>query len=310
MTQGSVVGPQVDPFSLALSYSASAMHWKCPASYGRRYVLKEKAPWDEDATVRVVGTVVDRAARQFFLSARAGQPDPSLLQAAPGGFLREEITKQLANPKVRLGPGKFAETPEEAVKVIAEAADNLRGMIDSESLIRGQSVLLTEDHEFLGTTGFGDWRNPLVVNPWLRVTGKFDYFGSRDQRTPGRLVDFKASRSVNFLDPHQLKLYQLALRLKWGLEAGMAGYGLFTQRRFHWYNFTADDLKETEQRFTETAVRIAEGVFPYTPSYSACRLCPYRTSCKDAVLKDAEAPVVVPRAPIGTPSTLLDMPDL
>jgi len=274
--------------TLVLSFSAGKFYWDCPGGYQKKYIFREKSPEDKDETGTVPGTVVDRLARHFFYRVRHGFGSAKFMFDKDSKAFNETLSEYLEAPHVYLGEGTFAEDEEEAKEVIGVMALNLADMISKENLYKGKEIIMSEDRE--GTTEFGTYHKPLVINEWLRVAGAFDLFVSVDKNTLGRLLDFKASQTTRYIDPHQLKLYQHALDIKWGLRTAMAGFMLFNLNRTLWYRFDDASIEETIDKFTRTAKSIVEGKFDFTPSQASCRLCPYRTNCSESMYTEEEKP--------------------
>jgi len=283
-----VAKKKVTKETLVLSFSAGKTYWDCPGGYQKKYIFREKSPEDKDETGTVPGTVVDRLARHFFYRVRNGYGPAKFMFDKDSKAFNETLSEYLEAPHVYLGEGTFAENEEEAKEVIGEMALNLSDMISKENLYKGKEIILSEDNK--GTTEFGTYKNPLEINEWLRVAGAFDFYSSVDRDTAGRLIDWKASQSTRYLDPHQLKLYQFALLKKWGLRTAMAGFMLFNLNRTSWHRFDDASVEATLDKFTRTAKSIIAEDFDLTPSQASCRLCPYRTTCSESVCTDEEKP--------------------
>jgi len=304
-----VAKKEVTKENLVLSFSAAKLYWDCAGAYFRRYILREKSPEDKDETGTVPGNVVDQLARHFFYRVRNGYGAAKFMFDKDSKSFNEKLSEYLEAPYIYLGEGTFAENEEEAKEVIGEMALNLSDMISKENLYKGKEVILSEDRK--GTTKFGTYNNPLEVNEYLRISGAFDLYTSVNKETAGRLIDYKASNSTHYVDPHQLKLYQFALKKKWGLKTAMAGFMLFKLNRTLWHRFDDASIESTLDKFTRTAQSIVAGEFEYTPSVASCRLCPYRTNCSESMYVAEDKPKkrkVKPKA--DRPESLDEVPEL
>lgn len=299
---------KIDWKTLVLSFSSAKRYWDCPGSYFKRYILREKPPQDQDLTETTPGLVVDRLCRYFFERVRAGRGAGRFMFDEESKVFQSLIDKYLRRPGVYLGEGAFAEDEDEAIAYISEISANMSDMIAQEELYKAD-IILSEDEA--NTTQFGTYQRPLVINDHLQVAGAFDLFVAF-KGLPGRLIDYKASKSTHHIDPTQLKLYNIALIKKWNRSVAMAGFMLFKLKKPIWYRFSPQDLEETEAKFTRTAKNIVAEEFDFTPSHSACRLCPYRTSCSESALPD---PVTTkkrsrPKVKAEKPESLNEIPEL
>jgi len=274
--------------TLVLSFSAGKTYSECPGRYNKQYIVREKSPEDKDETGTVPGNVVDRIARHFFYRVRHGYGDSKFMFDPDSKAFKEQLDEFLEAPHIYLGEGTFAEDEEEARQVIGTMSLNLADMISKENLFKDKEIILSEDNK--GTTEFGTYKEPLEVNDWLRLSGAFDLFVSKNKETAGRLVDYKASNSDRYINPHQLKLYQFALKKKWGLKTAMAGFMLFNLNRTIWNRFDDAAVDETIDKFTRIAKSIIAEEFDLTPSTSSCRLCPYRTECSESMWVEDDKP--------------------
>jgi len=303
-----VAKKEVTKENLVLSFSAAKFYWDCQGGYQKKYIFREKSPEDKDETGTVPGTVVDRLARHFFYRVRNGFGPAKFMFDKDSKAFNETLSQHLEAPHIYLGEGAFAEDEDDAKEVIGDMALNLSDMISKENLYKGKEIIMSEDNK--GTTEFGTYHKPLVINEWLRISGAFDLFVSDNKNMPGRLLDYKASKSTRYLDPHQLKLYQLALRIKWRLRTAMAGFMLFKLNRTYWHRFDDASIEGTVDKFTRTAKSIVEGKFDFTPSQASCRLCPYRTTCSESVCKEIEKPKKKIKVKAEMPESLNILPEL
>lgn len=266
-----------------LSYSSEKMHRGCPASFYRRSILREPMP-EQDKTATVAGNIMDRQARVFFRNYRdTGKAEFRFFNPEDESF-QACFQKFADDPQVHFGENAWAPSREKAWEKIIKMADKFSDTIIAENLTSGNEFILSEDEQ--GSTKFGTYDNPLVINDILRITGAFDLYCATKLWNPGRLIDFKASFTTKHLDPLQLHTYQLGIHKKWGYPVGMAGFLLLNQKKIHWEGYKPNLVKQAEERLTEAAKTISKGVFPYTPSKNACKFCPYKSKCPDVFVEE------------------------
>jgi len=313
--------PKYKKGELVLSFSSWKTYKDCPAQYFKSRIAREKVPPEEyDITGTVPGTVVDSLAQYYFDRVERGYKPSTFMFDKDNKKFQEVFDHHIDKPGVHLHEESFAETVDEARDFIGELAENLADMIQAERLLEGQNFILAEKRSDFGKkesnpTEFGSWHTPLVINDWLSVSGAFDLYSAQERHIPGRLVDWKASRSRHYLDPQQLRLYTIALKRKWGIDVGMAGFILFRIQDKIWYNFTKTQLDETVDQFVSVAKKIDAEEFDYTPTEAACRLCDFRNVCEKSLYKDDEQTRAKKRkkkqlVQITTPAALLEEPEL
>lgn len=301
--------PKFKHGELILSFSAYKLYRDCPGAYCGKYITRAKIPPDVDKTATVPGSIIDRLNRTFFRILQSSGRKAFWLYNPTSKAFKEEFDRWIDQPKVFLGEGQFAKNREEAFEYVAQVAEKMRQLIESEQLAEDFDFVLSE-WETDNPTEFGSPGNPLVVNDWVKLMGSFDFFGSKSRATPGRLLDWKASRSMYHLDPFQLRIYQLAAELKWDLKVGMTGFALPIMRRVTWHRFGREQVQETIERLVTTAKQIDAEEFDLTPSEASCRLCPFLTTCPKAVVSGKQKKREKSPLQIATPPGLAEDPEL
>lgn len=251
---------------MKLSYSQISVYKRCPKQWHYKYVVK--TPGKPDNRVFLEGKVV-HSLNELYLRSDNRSVDFVLAQA-PHVFT-DEIKKQHI---------KLREDEEE---------------LTVYSNIIGSFLKLLKKQQELGILKAKEpqlewWFTIPIEGTKHTITGASDIIYSLDAGASPRILDYKNTDSMFFLDRDQLVTYDLAYTKKYGVKPEKAGFLLIKSSNVVWH----DIFEEDHVRLMEFWVRLVTDIdiilldrsksFEPKPEYQKCKWCSYKEDCAEAEL--------------------------
>ena len=131
---------------------------------------------------------------------------------------------------------------------------------------------------------FGTYFKPFELVPGLLLQGSIDWLKEIDDYI--LLADFKSSKGTDYLSPHQIILYILAVEKIFKKKVKEAFYLMLRTNTRIKVNITQERKDELLQDFIEVNNKIKKNIFVPNATIKNCKGCSYRNDCSDSVAKD------------------------
>lgn len=252
-----------------IAYNTYAMLRDCRLRYKFTKVEKrEGSPASKDKRNAIFGFIIQKMTERFYTEGwfKLGKGATQKMFDMLPEVMKEQIAK---NPCAW-------EHQSEVELLERDCQDSIRKFIQ-----------VVKEERLLGEKNESEKPIEHMLTKRFRLTGRIDFLFHRGSDVI--LLDGKGTKhGKKYLDEEQLLYYVLVLQLNKCRIPNKVGFLMFREARVMWMPWGKDEmLVKVDELFT----RIKEGLFhlqkeDYTasPSYKACRFCPYKEyGCKDYI---------------------------
>jgi CRISPR/Cas system-associated exonuclease Cas4 (RecB family) len=258
-----------------LSYTSYTLFRGCPKAFKLKYIDKKKPSIRQNVRWFIEGSAVHKTLEKCF------NADPILneelaLTLYPQVF-DEVIIEQKRQGDIHLYRGE----------TIADIKAN--GLTILKQGIRSIKAREMDQGKYHNEYSIGTYGKPFELLPGLFIQGSVDWLKEIDDYIV--LADFKSSKGTDYLSPHQIIMYVLAVEkifkkpVKKGfylmLRSGTVVSVSITQER--------KDLLLTE--LSDVNDSIKKNIFVPNASTKTCGSCVYKNDCSDSKAKESSGEI-------------------
>lgn len=266
---------EIRPFS----YSQLECYAKCPLSWQLKYIEKLPVAF-YDFTGTLPGNVIHLLYDNFFKKAmETGIYDFSIFEEEVDNAFDKKYSKKT----MFFHQNAFAISEADARVKIKGWAINARDLVNTHSL--NQPFVVAEHR-------FGNTHSPLKITDNFYMTGGYDYLGGKSKEDVLRLIDYKVTGNVFYVNKKQLLLYALGAIKEWFTKIGLVGFMFVKNFKVEWSSPNQQAINETVAWVENIISSIDKGKFKPTPSKASCKFCDFRDICDHSMNKGVVIPIM------------------
>jgi CRISPR/Cas system-associated exonuclease Cas4 (RecB family) len=258
-----------------LSYTSYTLYKGCPKAFKLKYINKQKPSIRQNVRWFLEGSAVHKTLEKCF-KAEPVLNEELALALYPQVF-DDVVVEQKRQGDIYLYRGE----------TIADIKAN--GLTILKQGIKAIKMREMDKGAYQNEYSIGNYAKPFELAPGLFIQGSVDWLKEMDDHI--LVADFKSSKGTDFLSPHQIIMYVLAIEKIFKKPVKKGFYLMLRSGTVVNVTITQERKDSLLAELIDVNDHIKKNIFIPNASTKTCGQCVYRNDCTDSKAKESSGEI-------------------